>query len=369
MKKTITWVTASYFFDVDCLIVPILSTKFKIHWIILVDSENDPNMKEINNQLNNKNMSVEVYVLSGKWYSIIQYCKYLRFYNYVKKTNSAIIYIDATLFLFSYYAAYSTLPRHNTIFATHNVKVPHGARLEKLAQYYMNRLLSSFKNFHVFSKNQLDIINLISKDKNILYAPLALKSYGTIHNRDNRSNHKINFLVFGYIRQYKRVDLLINAAQKLYESGYKNFVVTIGGVCPSWNTAYQPLIKYPELFKLKIGYIPNDEIPKLFGEATFLVLPYQDLSQSGAITVAFNYHVPVITSDISAFLEYVQAGVNGFTFQNGNENSLIEILKKAILMDSNEYFRLKQTTKQYVEKNYSLTAIADRYVKYFNTFT
>lgn len=368
MKKTITWVTASYFFDVDCLIVPYLSAKFKIHWIILVNSENDPNIKDITNHINSIDMNVEVYILSGRWYSITQFCKYVRLFHYVRDLKSTMIYIDATLFMFSYYAAFFILPRRNTIFATHNVKVPKGARLEKITQYYMYKLLISFKNFHVFSKNQLEIINLISKNKNVLYAPLVLKNYGPINITNNKPNHKVNFLYFGYIRQYKRIDLLINAAQKLYESGYTNFVVTIAGACSIWNAVYQPLIKYPQLFNLRIGYIPNDEVAKLFGEATFLVLPYQDLAQSGAITVAFNYYTPVITSNISPFLEFVQVGINGYTFQNGDEKSLTEILKRMILMDSNEYNKLKQTTKQFVDETYSLTTIANKYVKYFNAF-
>ena len=105
---------------------------------------------------------------------------------------------------------------------------------------------------------------------------------------------------------------------------------------------------------------------KLFANADYLVLPYQDLAQSGAITVAFNYGVPVITSDIPQFLEFVEEGVNGFLFQSENVDSLKKVLLKALDLPRSEYNNLLKSTDKFVSENYSLKAITSRYKEYFN---
>ena len=228
----------------------------------------------------------------------------------------------------------------------------------------MHKLLHCFNNFHVFSINQGTYLNQLVHNKNILYAPLALKNYGVKKPRSRHFN-TTNFLTFGHIRQYKRVDLLIEAAQLLYEETGFDFVVTIAGTCVDW-TQYEKIIRYPHLFDLNIGYISDSEVSTLFSNADYLVLPYQDLAQSGAITVAFNYNVPVITSDIPQFIEFVSNGQNGFIFKSEDVNSLKNILKGCLNMDANLYDSLIDTTKQFVIDNYSLSSICDRYIEYFN---
>lgn len=170
---------------------------------------------------------------------------------------------------------------------------------------------------------------------------------------------------FGHIRHYKRIDILIDAAQKLYEKTGKLFVVTIAGRCPNW-AEYSKRIKYPQLFDLHVGYIDDSKVADLFANANYLVLPYQDLAQSGAITVAFNYGVPVITSDIPQFQEFVEEGVNGFLFQSESVECLKNVMLNTLVMSQDAYNKLLKSTEKYVSNNYSLKAITDRYETYFN---
>ena len=112
----------------------------------------------------------------------------------------------------------------------------------------------------------------------------------------------------------------------------------------------------------------DDEIAGLFANADYLVLPYQDLAQSGAITVAFNYSVPVITSDIPQFQEFVEEGRNGYMFKSEDVQGLKEVMKKALLQSKDTYTSLVSSTEQYVKENYSLETIVQRYINYFNSF-
>ena len=360
--KTITWVTPISFIDVDILVVPKLSGKFRIHWIIL--GSRKPAIFTDLEKKSSKYLFVEFYEMRYKWYSPLHYFAFRKFVHYIIDKQSDIIYIDKAPQLFEYYASAALLPKDKTVFATHNVKTPRGARLEFLARFYMKKLLDNFQNFQVFSLNQRDYLESMVRGKNVLYAPLALKEYGKKCERTSNPDI-VNFLSFGHIRHYKRIDLLIDAAQMLYEETQQRFVVTIAGKCSSWER-YSDRVKYPELFNLYIGFVDDNDVADIFSNADYLVLPYQDLAQSGAITVAFNYGVPVITSNILPFQEFVEEGVNGFMFQTESANSLKEVMNRCLIMKKEEYYSLQESTKKFVREHYSLEAIAQKYIEYFN---
>lgn len=364
-KRTITWVTADYFIDVDMAIVPYLSKSFIIKWFIIGHIDQIEKGKLIDITLHTS-VKVEFYIIQSKWYSPRNFLDFYSLFQKVKSEKSDIIYLDISSLLYPYVAADLILPKHNTVFATHNVKTPKGARFAPLAKANMYYLLHRFYNFQVFSINQKDFLQSKVFGKNLLFAPLALKDYGHSENYQNQFNQKIQFLSFGHIRGYKRIDLLINAAQKIYEETKLDFKVTIAGNCIDWSY-YQSLIKYPFLFDLKIGFVKDDDIPLLFANSHYLVLPYQDLAQSGAITVAFNYNLPVITSDIPQFQEFVKEGINGFLFRSESETDLKEVMERCLFRSSDEYNKLKASVANYVAENYSLASICSRYIEYFNS--
>lgn len=359
---SISWLTPTSFIDVDIQIVPELAKTFRIEWTIVGRVE--PAIYSKLEFLTTESLKVSFWQINSKWYLPKYYFEYRKLFRQLTDRGTDIIYIDMAPQLYAFAAAKAILPRERTVFATHNVKTPKGARLERLARHYMYRLLHTFDNFQVFSKNQLEYLNGLVKGKNVLYAPLALKEYGAMDKRTLDAD-KVNFLSFGHIRRYKRIDLLIDAAQQLYEETGKDFLVTIAGKCPSWSD-YEKHIRYPKLFDLRIGFVNDSEVAGLFANADYLVLPYQDLAQSGAITVAFNYGVPVISSDILQFREFVEEGCNGFLFQSENVDSLKKVMLKALRLSTSEYADLKKSTAVYVSENYSLRSITERYIEYFN---
>jgi glycosyltransferase involved in cell wall biosynthesis len=97
----------------------------------------------------------------------------------------------------------------------------------------------------------------------------------------------------------------------------------------------------------------------------YFVMPYQDIAQSGAITVAFQYNVPVIVSDIPQFLEFVQDGVTGLYFRSEDAVSLADtmqyVLENASVLDS-----LKANQAAFVKENLSLDSIVARYRSYLD---
>ena len=222
--------------------------------------------------------------------------------------------------------------------------------------------MSKFTNIQVFSLSQLSVLNGKYKNKNVLYAPLALKDFGE---SSLKPEDIITFLSFGIIKDYKRIDVLINAAQKAYEETRKTFLVKIYGNCTDWEK-YQKIIKYDFLFNLKIESIPNENIPDLFMSSHYFVLPYQDIAQSGALTVALNYNLPVIVSELPAFKEFVADKETGFFMKTADAESLKEIIIHILENHATIYSSLKKNQQKFVEENLSLESIVEKYKKYIN---
>ena len=60
--------------------------------------------------------------------------------------------------------------------------------------------------------------------------------------------------------------------------------------------------------------IDDCEVAEFFAKHDFLMLPYQDVAQSGPHMIAYYYNLPVIASDIEGFNERVVDVVFGFLF-------------------------------------------------------
>ena len=82
---------------------------------------------------------------------------------------------------------------------------------------------------------------------------MPLKSFGAI----TKTTHKVGcrkFLFFGFIQDYKRLDLFIHAAKQI---GNAQFV--IAGACNEWEK-YEKIIGQMDNLQCNIHFLKNDEI-------------------------------------------------------------------------------------------------------------
>lgn len=363
-KKRICWITASYFLDVDLPVVPGLQSHFDIDWFIVTTRSNaDADRRYIMSQ---SDCPFEIVTEQGYFFSP-SHLKILK--DLVRKISAAnydLYYFDISDMLFLFPLVRKYIPISRTVVATHNVTVPKGARYAFLAQHSMNYILRNFRYFQVFSLNQYDALLKKSPVADVFYCPLMLKHYGDAAERVRTD--KTRFLFFGNIVRYKRVDLLIEAANRLREMSVNNFEVNICGYCRPevWARDYEPLIRYPETVKTDIRRIPNEEVAALFANNDFFMMPYQDIAQSGAMTVAFNYNMPVIASDLPTFREFVEHDVNCLFFRSEDVSQLVEMMKKAIDMDDLQYAEMRHNLQEMVDRKLSRTVILSKYTDYLN---
>lgn len=116
--------------------------------------------------------------------------------------------------------------------------------------------------------------------------------------------NKKNILFFGLIREYKGLDILIEAFSKL-DSSYQ---LIIAGEPYGSFEKYRKLIDESPLKEniyLTTHYIPDSRVGIYFSAAHVCVLPYRSATQSGVSSVAYHFEVPMITTAAGGLKETI----------------------------------------------------------------
>ena len=366
MKKTnLIWITFNAFIDTDIYVVKELAKYYSIEWYI-IRSENDKfeYLESINELKKESDMKIVLDVCGRRLRSFSCLFYYNKLFSKLKNKKDSIIITSmaGAPFYIPVLASKSDLKK--VVVAIHNVHVPKGGSNYLFFKLYNRYTIRKFKNFITYSKSQYDdLCKLTNAKKNILYAPFILKDFGQATRK--RKYKEITFLNFGNIREYKRIDVLIEAAQKVYELTKVKFKVIIAGKCDDWEK-YQKLIKYDFLFDLRIERVENKEIPNLFNEADFFVAPYQDIAQSGSSIIAINYGKPTIASKLPAFEEYIIDNETGYLIEPANVESLTFVMKKIIDSNLDGYKEMVKKLEKNRDLIFSTKSIVDKYRRYID---
>ncbi len=121
---------------------------------------------------------------------------------------------------------------------------------------------------------------------------------------------KKNILFFGLIREYKGLDILIEAFNTLDDS----YSLIIAGEPYGSFDKYRRLIDSgprPSSVHVFPDYIRDSEVKKFFSAADVTVLPYRSATQSGINAVSNNFEVPTIVTDVGGLRETIGAAGTG----------------------------------------------------------
>jgi len=122
-------------------------------------------------------------------------------------------------------------------------------------------------------------------------------------------------LFFGFIKPYKGVVHLIDAAGVLKQEFGDDLRVLIVGDIYGEKRPYLDRIAASggaDIIDLVDGFVPDAVVEDYFLAADLAVLPYLSATQSGIVQIAYNYDLPVVTTDVGGLPEVVRDGETGF---------------------------------------------------------
>ena len=146
---------------------------------------------------------------------------------------------------------------------------------------------------------------------------------------------KTILLFFGFIRDYKGLDLLMKAYKKAYT---KDLLLVVAG--EFYNNAQQ----YSELEKelglegtieWRTDFIPDDKVRYYFSAADLIVQPYKTATQSGVTQIAYHFERPMLVTRVGGLAEIVPNGKVGYVCEV-NEDEIAEAIRSFAVMDTKQ---------------------------------
>ena len=208
--------------------------------------------------------------------------------------------------------------RTKVIAITDNV-VPHEKRVgdKPFAKYFVN----ACDGFVTMSQSVMNDLNTFtnSPHKKFLLHPLYTSFGEKLDKLESRKKLSLpptdkTVLFFGLIRQYKGLDLLLEA---MADSRIKtmNIKLLVAGEFYEDKKAYLDIIEKHNLkdnVVLYDAFIPNEEVKTYFSAADLLALPYKHATQSGVTQVAFHFEKPTLVTNVGGLSEIIPDKVCGY---------------------------------------------------------
>ena len=220
---------------------------------------------------------------------------------------------------------------------------------------------NSYSRDSLLKKNRFQNISIIPHG-NYLNFVKPLK-YSTAE------GNNFNLLFFGQIKKVKGLKILLLALKEVKKYVPKINLTIAGKVADDNPNRYLNFISKNNLesnVDIHFKYILNEHVSDFFRNADLVVLPYNEIYQSGVLLLTMSYGRAVLCSDLPPFKDVIKHNKSGFLFKKGNYHDLakkiIQIHKNnnmihKVVKNANELLRTKfdwnsigRSTKAFYEK-------------------
>lgn len=193
---------------------------------------------------------------------------------------------------------------------------------------------SSVDYFICMSKKvQEDLHTLKPSAKSKLLFHPVYSNFGETVDK-NEAKQKLNIkaekviLFFGFIRDYKGLDTLLQSISEFKE--LTDYKVVVAGEFYTDENKYRDLIQelgIEDKIMLFSDFIPTSEVKYYFSAADVVVLPYKDATQSGIVQIANNFGKPVIATNVGGLVEIIDKGKTGYLVDKDNPENLARTIE------------------------------------------
>jgi glycosyltransferase involved in cell wall biosynthesis len=184
---------------------------------------------------------------------------------------------------------------------------------------------------------------------------LKFQPFGYSRQLDNTTPYSDDYILFfGRLSLYKGIDLLFDAIPEVLKRfPYERFV--IAGRSENYTLDTTMLDHYDGSIEVLNKYIDSEELAKLIKRSKFIVCPYRDATQSGVLMTAFAFGKTVVATNVGAFSEYIDDGVNGLLAAPSAEDIALKIISALSAcnyhkLEKNVHFHFSSTIDKYNQR-------------------
>ena len=245
--------------------------------------------------------------------------------------------------------------KHSKIIAIADNIIPHEKRPGDtlLSSYFVN----SVDGFVTMSQTVMKDLDQFDRKKPRLFNPHPLYDNFGERSDQKEAQEKLGLaigekyiLFFGFIRDYKGLDLLLEA---MTDSRIKNenIKLIVAGEFYSGEEKYRQYIKDHNLndsLILHTDFIPNTKVGIYFSACDVIVQPYKTATQSGVTQIGYHFEKPMIVTNVGGLPEIILHNKTGYVCQvNAKDiaNHILEFYQENKALDFAPF--IKEEKKKY----------------------
>lgn len=202
---------------------------------------------------------------------------------------------------------------------------------------YIDKYLFLSNNYLQFHKENRTYFS--GKD-DVLYN-FYLKLNSILPNSD-----KGNYLFYyGRITEEKGIQTLVDVMNK-----FDNVKLKVAGTGP----LLEKIMKTAPANVEFLGFISGSKLFSLVENSSFVIVP-SEWYENNPLTIieAYSYGKPVIGANIGGIPEIIDEGETGYIFNSGDEKSLEDAIKKALMNSDAQYKILSENSRKFAEAHFS----------------
>ncbi|VAX16054.1 Glycosyl transferase [hydrothermal vent metagenome] len=189
-----------------------------------------------------------------------------------------------------------------------------------------------------------DLLSIVKKPNyKVLFHPVYSNFGNSVSKTEAKRHIKTEeervLLFFGFIRDYKGLDVLLKAVAIL--KSQMRLKLIIAGEFYSNEDKYLKLIDELDLknwVTLHNDFIPQDEVKYYFSACDVVVLPYKSATQSGIVQIANNFNKPMISTNVGGLGEVIKENQTGYLVEKENPEQLANAILKYYNENKEEEF-------------------------------
>ena len=167
---------------------------------------------------------------------------------------------------------------------------------------------------------------------------------------------KTILLFFGFIRDYKGLDLLMKAYAKARK---EDLLLVVAGEVYNNGEQYKELERELGLegtIAWRTDFIPDDKVRYYFSAADMIVQPYKTATQSGVTQIAYHFERPMLVTDVGGLAEIVPHGKVGYVC-DVNEDEIAQAITSFGAMNAEQRDKQFRTNIQTEKQKYAWSAM------------
>lgn len=210
-------------------------------------------------------------------------------------------------------------PKTEIVALIHNM-IPHEPTiLDKLFPKYFVNAMDGFVAMADSVIEDVKYFDANSKPKIVSPHPIY-DHYGALLDKKDAAiklglyDQNAYILFFGFIRQYKGLDLLLEAFadERLRKFPLKLIVAGEFYENPEPYLSQIAKLKLGNFVELRTVFIPDSEVRNYFSVADIVAQPYRTATQSGVSQIAYHFEKPMLVTNVGGLAEIVPHGKVGY---------------------------------------------------------